>query len=125
MRDSYVWVATESQLKELADVLRKQKVFAVDTEQHSLRSFLGFTALIQVMYVRGVFFLPFVHFYCINDVFILVYVLRFEQISTQNEDYLVDTIALHDAMDVLRPVFANPSICKVICLLHIKVTAFV
>lgn len=79
--DSYVWVETELQLKELADVLSKQRVFAVDTEQHSLRSFLGFTALIQI--------------------------------STQNEDYLVDTIALHDTLDVLQPVFANPSICKV------------
>lgn len=49
--------------------------------------------------------------------FILIYALGLEQISTQNEDYLVDTTALHDAMDVLRPVFANPSICKVICYL--------
>lgn len=48
MSDSYVWVETESQLKELAETLSKEKVFAVDTEQHSLRSFLGFTALIQV-----------------------------------------------------------------------------
>lgn len=65
------------------------------------------------------------HLYCITDVFIFVFVLRFEQISTQNEDYLVDTIALHDTLDVLQPVFANPSICKVICVLHIKVIAFV
>jgi len=48
MSDSYVWVETESQLKELAEILAKEQVFAVDTEQHSLRSFLGFTALIQV-----------------------------------------------------------------------------
>ncbi|GAV66978.1 HRDC domain-containing protein/DNA_pol_A_exo1 domain-containing protein [Cephalotus follicularis] len=81
MSDSYVWVETESQLSELADVLSRERVFGVDTEQHSLRSFLGFTALIQI--------------------------------STKKEDYLVDTIALHDAMDMLRPVFADPSICKV------------
>ncbi|XP_010557005.1 PREDICTED: protein RRP6-like 3 isoform X2 [Tarenaya hassleriana] len=81
MKDSYIWVETESQLRELADALKKEKVFAVDTEQHSLRSFLGFTALIQI--------------------------------STQEEDYLVDTIALHDVMGILRPVFADPSICKV------------
>lgn len=48
MNDSYVWVETESKLKELAEVLSRERVFAVDTEQHSLRSFLGFTALIQV-----------------------------------------------------------------------------
>lgn len=76
---SYVWIETETQLKDLAHTLSKHKVFAVDTEQHSLRSFLGFTALIQI--------------------------------STRNEDYLVDTIALHDVMGVLAPVFADPTIC--------------
>lgn len=81
MSESYVWVETELQLKELAAALSKERVFAVDTEQHSLRSFLGFTALIQV--------------------------------STQKEDYLVDTIALHDYMGQLRPVFTDPSISKV------------
>ncbi|XP_015577871.1 protein RRP6-like 3 isoform X1 [Ricinus communis] len=81
MKDDYVWVETESQLKELTDELSNQSVFAVDTEQHSLRSFLGFTALVQI--------------------------------STQKEDYLLDTIALHDAMGILGAVFANPKICKV------------
>ncbi|OMO72264.1 hypothetical protein COLO4_27729 [Corchorus olitorius] len=81
MDDSYVWVETESQLSQLAQVLSKERAFAVDTEQHSLLSFLGFTALVQI--------------------------------STEKEDYLVDTIALHDAMGILRPVFADPSICKV------------
>ncbi|XP_020973967.1 protein RRP6-like 3 isoform X1 [Arachis ipaensis] len=81
MNDSYVWVNTELQVKELANVLSKERFFAVDTEQHSLRSFLGFTALVQI--------------------------------STQKKDYLVDTIALHDLMPILCPVFADPSICKV------------
>ncbi|MCD7468535.1 hypothetical protein HAX54_006870 [Datura stramonium] len=81
MRESYVWVESESQLRELAEVLSKERVFAVDTEQHSLRSFLGFTALIQI--------------------------------STEREDYLLDTIALHDVMAILRPIFSNPEICKV------------
>lgn len=54
MTDVYVWVETESQLKELADTLSKESVFAVDTEQHSLRSFLGFTALIQVKHFNRV-----------------------------------------------------------------------
>lgn len=79
--DLYVWVETEGQLRELVDALSKERVFAVDTEQHSLRSFLGFTALIQI--------------------------------STHEEDYLVDTIALHDVMGILCPVFADPNICKV------------
>ncbi|PIA57855.1 hypothetical protein AQUCO_00500048v1 [Aquilegia coerulea] len=81
MKGSHVWVDKEEQLKELVEVLSKERVFAVDTEQHSLRSFLGFTALMQI--------------------------------STQCEDYLVDTIVLHDVMGILRPAFANPDICKV------------
>ncbi|XP_071726113.1 protein RRP6-like 3 isoform X2 [Rutidosis leptorrhynchoides] len=81
MSDKYVWVDDESKLKELVEVLSKERVFAVDTEQHSLHSFLGFTALIQI--------------------------------STREEDYLVDTIALHDIMRILSPVFADPNICKV------------
>lgn len=47
MGNSYLWVNTEHQLESLAETLSKEKVFAVDTEQHSLRSFLGFTALMQ------------------------------------------------------------------------------
>ncbi|XP_076956320.1 protein RRP6-like 3 [Bidens hawaiensis] len=81
MGDKYVWIDDESKLKGLVDVLSKERVFAVDTEQHSFRSFLGFTALIQI--------------------------------STRDEDYLVDTIAVHDIMGLLGPVFANPNICKV------------
>ncbi|XP_058220289.1 protein RRP6-like 3 isoform X1 [Rhododendron vialii] len=81
LKESYVWIETEFQLEELVGVLSKERVFAVDTEQHSLRSFLGFTALIQI--------------------------------STRGEDYLVDTIALHDVMGILRSIFANSAICKV------------
>lgn len=81
MSDSYVWVDTEEKLESLARLLSEERVFAVDTEHHSLRSFLGFTALMQV--------------------------------STRREDFLVDTIALHDVIGVLRPVFADQSICKV------------
>ncbi|PKU72102.1 exosome complex exonuclease RRP6 [Dendrobium catenatum] len=77
MGNSYSWINTEHQLESLAETLRMEKVFAVDTEQHSLRSFLGFTALMQ---------------------------------ASSNRTY---TIALHDVMDILQPVFADPSICKV------------
>ena len=48
MSDSYGWVDTEEKLQSLARLLSEERVFAVDTEQHSLRSFLGFTALMQV-----------------------------------------------------------------------------
>ncbi|GKE80510.1 RRP6-like protein 3 isoform X1, partial [Tanacetum coccineum] len=35
------------------------------------------------------------------------------EISTRDEDHLVDTIALHDVMGILGPVFSNRNICKV------------
>ncbi|GKD10806.1 RRP6-like protein 3 isoform X1 [Tanacetum coccineum] len=81
MKDAYVLVHDEEKLKQLVEVLSNERVFAVDTEQHSLHSFLGFTALIQI--------------------------------STRDEDYLVDTVALHDIMGILGPVFSNPNIFKV------------
>ncbi|VAH45408.1 unnamed protein product [Triticum turgidum subsp. durum] len=81
MSNSYNWVNTKAQLEHLAGLLGEEKAFGVDTEQHSFRSFLGYTALVQI--------------------------------STQNEDYLIDTIALHDVMGILQPVFASPSICKI------------
>jgi len=81
MSAPYNWVDTDAQLEHLTRFLGEEKAFAVDTEQHSVRSFLGYTALMQI--------------------------------STRKEDYLIDTIALHDVMGMLRPVFANPSICKV------------
>lgn len=43
-----MWVDSSLQLRELANKLAEQNVFAVDTEQHNLRSYLGFTALMQV-----------------------------------------------------------------------------
>ncbi|KAL2938237.1 Protein RRP6-like 3 [Bienertia sinuspersici] len=80
LNKSHVWVESKSQLQELVYALSEEKFFAVDTEQHSLRSFLGFTALVQI--------------------------------STLKEDYLVDTIALHDAFHLLQSVFSDPNIVK-------------
>ena len=42
------WVETREQLQAVVRVLEGEHEFAVDTEQHSRRSFLGFTALLQV-----------------------------------------------------------------------------
>ncbi|CAI9778833.1 unnamed protein product [Fraxinus pennsylvanica] len=44
------------------------------------------------------------------------------QISTKRQDYLVDTISLHDVMGILRPVFAHPGICK--AEVNVKIKAF-
>lgn len=61
MSTSYSWIDTEAQLESLAKLLSGEQVFAVDTEQHSLRSFLGYTALMQVnptfsVYVSNLYF---------------------------------------------------------------------
>lgn len=74
MSDTYVWIDNESKLKELAQVLSKEKVFAVDTEQHSLRSFLGFTALIQVGHI---ILLQEVIVFNIHVLMLCVYVLNY------------------------------------------------
>ncbi|KAJ7553277.1 hypothetical protein O6H91_06G090800 [Diphasiastrum complanatum] len=77
----YIWVETREQLQDLVEILSKEKEFAVDIEHHSIRSFLGFIALLQI--------------------------------STDKQDFLIDAIALHDQLSILRPVFANPNICKI------------
>jgi cobalt/nickel-transporting P-type ATPase D len=59
MSASYNWVDTEVQLEQLARLLSEERAFAVDTEQHSIRSFLGYTALIQVYLVAS----PLIVFY--------------------------------------------------------------
>lgn len=81
MTEDCIWIDTKDKLLNLAEVLSRECEFAVDTEQHSVRSFLGFTALLQV--------------------------------STRKQDFLIDAIALHDEMGILRDVFADPGICKV------------
>ncbi|XP_024520048.1 protein RRP6-like 3 [Selaginella moellendorffii] len=48
MEEPFVWIETKEALEDLAQVLSEESEFAVDTEQHSIRSFLGFTALIQI-----------------------------------------------------------------------------
>ena len=49
MSAPYNWVDTDAQLEHLTRFLGEEKAFAVDTEQHSVRSFLGYTALMQVI----------------------------------------------------------------------------
>jgi cobalt/nickel-transporting P-type ATPase D len=59
MSTSYNWVDTEVKLEQLARLLSEERAFAVDTEQHSIRSFLGYTALMQVYLVTA----PLIVFY--------------------------------------------------------------
>ena len=44
----FTWVDTEEKLDELASLLCSVKEIAVDLEHHDLRSFQGFTCLIQI-----------------------------------------------------------------------------
>ncbi|EKX38530.1 hypothetical protein GUITHDRAFT_59898, partial [Guillardia theta CCMP2712] len=57
------------------------KEFAVDLEHHSLRSFQGFTCLMQI--------------------------------STREQDFIVDTIELRSCIHLLLPAFTDPKITKV------------
>lgn len=44
-----MWVDSSFQLRGLANTLAKKNVFVVDMEQQNLRSYLSFTALMQVI----------------------------------------------------------------------------
>jgi cation-transporting P-type ATPase D len=48
MEGEPIWINTKDQLEDLVKLLSHECEFAVDTEQHSVRSFWGFTALLQV-----------------------------------------------------------------------------
>jgi len=48
-----VWVQTRSQLEVLVEVLKEEKQIGVDIEHHHVRSFRGFTSLVQVSSVTG------------------------------------------------------------------------
>lgn len=62
--------------------LRGVKEFAVDLENHSLRSYQGFVCLMQI--------------------------------STRDQDFLIDTLELRRELECLNEVFTNPHIKKVI-----------
>ena len=44
----FTWIDTENKLEDLAKILDSVDVIAIDTEHHDLRSFQGFTCLIQI-----------------------------------------------------------------------------
>jgi len=75
------YVDTPEGLQSMHSVLLGCPEIAVDLEHHSVRSFQGFTCLMQV--------------------------------STREQDFVVDTIALREHMQTLLPAFTDPSITKV------------
>ncbi|CAI5501405.1 unnamed protein product [Closterium sp. Naga37s-1] len=131
---AFHWVSTKQQLASLAALLETQDEFAVDTEQHSHRSFLGFTALIQISTRAGEDFV--IDAIALHDHigdalcsistragedFVIDAIALHDHIgdalcsiSTRDgRDFIIDAIALHDHIgDALRPVFANPAITK-------------
>lgn len=78
---AFSWVATVPALETMCAKLEKADEIAVDTENHSYRSFQGFICLIQI--------------------------------STREEDFVIDAIALRAHLHVLNKVFTNPKIIKV------------
>lgn len=50
MEGPCVWVQTRSGLEALVEVLKEEKEIGVDIEHHHVRSFRGFTSLVQVNY---------------------------------------------------------------------------
>lgn len=75
------FVDCNDKLFHLVKVLKTFKVFAVDLEHHSFRSFQGIVCLMQI--------------------------------STCEQDYLVDTLELRSQLPVLNEVFTDPKIIKV------------
>ncbi|KAL0208603.1 hypothetical protein P9112_011190 [Eukaryota sp. TZLM1-RC] len=75
------WVDTEEKLVQLKQLLSTCQCFSVDLEHHSLRSFNGITALMQI--------------------------------TTNDDDFLIDTILLKPYLHVLNSVFTNPNILKI------------
>jgi hypothetical protein len=78
----FTYVDTEEGLAAMHSVLEGCPEVAIDLEHHSVRSFQGFTCLMQV--------------------------------STREQDFIVDTIALRSHMQLLLPVFTDPTIVKVL-----------
>ncbi|KAJ2999030.1 exosome nuclease subunit [Globomyces sp. JEL0801] len=76
------WIDTLDSLKIMCSKLENVKEIAIDLEHHHIRSFQGFTCLIQI--------------------------------STRDEDYLVDTLELRSELHLLNESFTNPKIVKVL-----------
>ncbi|KAF0991915.1 hypothetical protein HZS_2098 [Henneguya salminicola] len=75
------YIDTIEGLNRVHSTLYECDAFSFDLEAHGIRSYQGFTCLLQI--------------------------------STKNEDFVIDTIALHDEIHVLNDVFSNPTILKV------------
>lgn len=76
------WVDTLETLEHLTQKLKTQKEIAVDLEAHDMRSYQGFTCLIQI--------------------------------STREEDFILDALALRPHLHLLNQSFTDPSITKVL-----------
>ncbi|KAI9022520.1 ribonuclease H-like domain-containing protein [Hyaloraphidium curvatum] len=79
---AFTWVDTVPALRNMLGKLERADEIAVDTENHSYRSFQGFICLIQI--------------------------------STREEDFVLDALALRPHLHTLNTVFANPRIVKIL-----------
>ncbi|MFN3520562.1 MAG: hypothetical protein ACK4YT_14055 [Sphingomonas sp.] len=82
--------ADAAALQALATELLRAAFFAVDLELHSMRSYHGFTCLLQVSVPA-----------------------REDMGSSEVTDYVVDVLALWEHMALLKPAFEEPGVLKV------------
>jgi ribonuclease D len=81
LKNPVIYVDTFIKFQEMIEKLENSEEIAVDLEHHSLRSYLGFTCLMQI--------------------------------STRDEDFILDPFPLWESVHKLRKVFTDPNIVKV------------
>ena len=92
-KKTFHWVDTEESLERVSQLLDSQIEFAVDLEV--------LNSLFRFIWIQNHSYRSFQGFVCLM------------QISTRNDDYIIDTLALRSKMHILNNSFTNPNIVKV------------
>lgn len=87
-----ILVDTYDLLVSMINDCKTQKMIAIDLEHHNLRSYQGFTCLIQVCFYTG---------------------RMMHQLSTLSTDYIIDCIKIREYVYLMNEITTNPSILKV------------
>jgi hypothetical protein len=105
-REYHAQVATEKDLRELANKLDAQTEFAVDLEHHSYRTFQGFTCLMQISTRTGTLTHSLSHESGVRG--------ELTSAHSITEDFIVDTLALREHMHLLGSSFHDANVVKVL-----------